>query len=240
MIELKGSVGRNGINNAEDVALVRARLVELGFDWIKSDTNVGPKLISVIQLFQSIFRGQDVVGGTQIDGLIDVNGATIKWLNATNAPRWMRMTAKGTGFINMEAQDHGDHHDFGTQWLDEVIIFAGQEYEAFRSAKNAAPLAINDASLPTGGNTPDHKGHETGLVCDLFLPKKNGEFGKTVTGAPEYDQLAMREQLRAFHRHPQLQVIFLNDKDLIAEGLCSPLDGHHNHAHVEIKPPLRS
>jgi hypothetical protein len=33
--------------------------------------------------------------------------------------------------------------------------------------------------------------------------------------------------------------VFLNDETLIHEGLCQAVAGHDNHAHFEIKPPVR-
>lgn len=57
---LSSSVGKNGVNHPEDVAVVRARLVALGFDWIVGATNAGPAFIAAIELFQSIKAGRDV------------------------------------------------------------------------------------------------------------------------------------------------------------------------------------
>jgi hypothetical protein len=241
MLSISGSVGKNGQNDPADVARVRARLVELGFEWIGNDTKAGPSFIKAIELFQSIKNGQDFVGGSRVDGLIDPNGETLAWLNALNAPRWQRMTAEGVGFINSEAQQLDDQHDFGTSWLDDTIKGAARRYEIeWRSGRTAAPIAVNDTSLPRGGDTPAHKGHETGLVCDLRLPHVNGTFGGLVTSDANYDRNAMRAQLVAFRAEPLVDLIFLNDDVLIAEDLCRPLAGHDNHAHIEIRPPRRS
>lgn len=41
----------------------------------------------------------------------------------------------------------------------------------------AALLHINDTSLPQGGDTPVHHGHEAGLASDIRLPRKDGTVG---------------------------------------------------------------
>ena len=176
-----------------------------------------------------------------VDGRIDPNGDTLRWLNARNAPRWQRMTERGPGFVNFEAQQHDDNHDFGTDWLDETIIAAAQRYESHRSStgERRSPMAINDVSVPRGGFTPDHAGHETGLACDLRLPTIEGGHGGVKTTDSRYDSEAMRQQLIAFRQIPGVQLIFLNDDRLIDEELCRPLAGHDHHAHIQIRPPQR-
>lgn len=242
MLTILRSVGQGGVNAPGDVAKVRARLVELGLDWIGGATTAGPEFIKAIRLFQAIKEGLDVVSGTKIDGRVDPNGETLKWLNAVNAPRWVRMTRDGVGFVNHEAFDGDDGHDFGTSWLDDSIKAAAARYEAdFRSGHpGATAIAVNDASLPRGGDTPLHQGHETGLVADLRLPRKDRKFGGITTTSALYDREVARAQLQAFHTVPLLQHIFLNDDVLIAEGLCRPLGGHDNHVHIEIRPPTRA
>lgn len=232
-----GSVGSNADNQPEDVKKVRERLVKLGFDWIEIKDTCDDILISVIKLFQSIVRGYQSV---KCNGHIDQDDDTHKWLNAANAPKWHMLPASGTGYVNYEIADTHDHHDYGTSWLADTIAGAGKEYEAsFRSSNAGAVLiAVNDASLPHGGDTFDHKGHETGMDADLRLPRKDGDHGCTWQ-SQQYDQDATRAQLKAFRAQPLVRGIFFNDEDLIAEGLCTYLDGHDNHFHVDLKAPAR-
>jgi hypothetical protein len=240
MLSISNSVGRSGSNLELDVAAVRQRLVELGFTWVGEATKPGPIFISTIELFQSIKNGYEVIGGTKVDGRIDPNGDTILWLNALNAPRWQRMTAESEGIVNFEAQQLGDHHDFGTSWLDRTICDAARRYQQdWRAGKNAAPIAVNDASLPQGGRTPSHKGHQTGLMCDLRLPCKDGGSGNITTADASYDRETMRAQMIALRAEPLVEEIFLNDHVLIAAGLCESLVKHDDHAHVKIRPPAR-
>jgi hypothetical protein len=239
-LELGGSVGASGSNASRDVLAVKRRLTELGFGFFPQNASADPGLIVAIRLFQSILSGRNVVGS--IDGRIDPGGATERFLNAGNAPRWRTMPLEGVGFVNHEAQQTNDHHDFGTSWLAETLIGAGQKYhDDFRKAKpGAAPLAINDVSLPKGGDTPQHVGHETGLACDIRLPRKDGQSGGI--GNPntnsDYDRVAMRAQLKAIRAQPLFSRALFNDRTLINEGLCQSASGHNDHAHIEVKPPM--
>ncbi|MDQ3021618.1 MAG: hypothetical protein M3R36_13770 [Bacteroidota bacterium] len=42
---IQGSVGLNGENNPVDVIAIKSRLVELGFDWLTADDQIGPVTI---------------------------------------------------------------------------------------------------------------------------------------------------------------------------------------------------
>ena len=108
-----------------------------------------------------------------------------------------------------------------------------------RTTQGTSLMHVNDASMPRGGDTPDHVGHETGLVCDVFLPRVDGNSGKIVVRSPQYDRAAMRAMLRFFLSPASGASVFLNDPVLVSEGLCRTATGHDNHAHLEIKPPVR-
>ncbi len=234
------SVGHAGVNRAEDVVLVKEMLNALGFGFFAISGRVDPGLISAIRLFQSIISGKNRVGG--IDGRIDVGGVTWQSLENANAPRWQLMPDRGTGFINIERQDENDKHDYGTSWLAQTITGAGETYNRDYLANHVAacPLTINDVSLPHGGDTPDHAGHETGLACDLRLPRVDGGSGgiQNPNTNQAYDRNAMRAQLLALREQPLFKRAFFNDKVLISEGLCEQLSGHGNHLHFEVESPL--
>lgn len=241
---LQGSVGINGVNLPDDVVAVKTRLIDLGFAWLAPVTpTVGPDTVAVIKLFQAIKNGIDVVNNRRNDGLISAERDTHLWLRAANAPRWLQLPpgSREEGFFNSEVADGSDNHDFGTNWLADTITAAGAAYrDSFLAAHaTAALLTVNDASRPRGGDTPAHAGHESGLVCDIRLPRKDGGVGGIVVKSPTYDRDAMRAMLQAFRAQPLADRVFLNDDELAAEGLCRPLAGHDNHAHFEILPPLR-
>lgn len=237
--QIQDSVGRGGVNAVEDVRAVKVRLKELGFGFFPVDGVADSGLMAAIRLFQSILSGRNTVG--DVDGRIDVGGRTIRFMNADNAPGWQTMPLKGAGFVNYEALQQNDHHDFGTNWLAETIVGAGAGYQQGHQTANpgAAPLTINDVSLPKGGDTPDHVGHETGLACDIRLPRKDGESGgiQNPNTNSAYDRAAMRAQIRALQAQPLFHRALFNDHTLIAEGLCSYASGHNNHVHFEVRPP---
>lgn len=241
-IKLSGSVGVGGINNSADVKIVKKRLKDLGYTWVgdpSTDTR-DRGLDDAIRLFQSIINGESTVVG---DGRIDIGGTTHRWLQAKNAPRWQTMPASNPaiGFVNFELDQTSDNHDFGTDWLANAILAIAKDFNAsFRSSNSGtAPFAINDVSIPHGGDTPDHEGHETGLMCDTLLPRKNGDFGGITWFSSDYDQKATRAMLKAIQKNELVRAVFFNDPDLINAGLCSHASGHDNHIHLEIDPPVR-
>lgn len=242
-ITLSGSVGVGGVNKANDLKAVKARLQELGYTWV-GDPNTSTRdrgLEEAIRLFQSIITGSSTIKG---DGRVDIDEMTHQWLQAANAPKWVLMPKSDpdNGFINGELAQTEDKHDFGTHWLADVIQAITQDYQnTYRDTHpNAAHFAINDVSLPHGGDTPDHHGHETGLMCDVFLPKKDGKFGGIFWTSPEYDQDAARAILKSIRKQKLVRAIFFNDSELIGEKLCTFASGHDHHIHFEINPPVRS
>ncbi|BAY38326.1 hypothetical protein NIES2111_26730 [Nostoc sp. NIES-2111] len=242
-ITLSGSVGVGGVNKANDLKAVKARLQELGYTWV-GDPNTPTRdrgLEEAIRLFQSIITGSSTIKG---DGRVDIDEMTHQWLQAANAPKWVLMPKSDpdNGFINGELAQTEDKHDFGTHWLADVIQAITQDYQnTYRDTHpNAAHFAINDVSLPHGGDTPDHHGHETGLMCDVFLPKKDGKFGGIFWTSPEYDQDAARAILKSIRKQKLVRAIFFNDSELIGEKLCTFASGHDHHIHFEINPPVRS
>ena len=244
-LPISDSVGQGGANKPADVTLVQQRLLDLGFSMVGSaDGAIGPNTIKGIKLFQSIKNGVQSLGG---DGRVDVDGDTHKWLEASNAPKWVELTGQGTGFYNVEVLDEpNDDHNFGTDWLNDTLIAASSAYQTtYRATNNSSLLTINDASPEAGGDTPDHAGHETGMCIDLRLPKSD-HAGKAPGGrthqSADYDRNAMRAQLLALRSQPLIDDgrIFFNDPDLITEGLCTALNGHDNHVHADIKPPPRT
>ena len=243
-------------NKPEDVKAVKQRLRDLGFDWIPDTDKMDTLTIHTLKLFQAIVRDKDKVKiETGVDGIVDPNGFTHKWLKSDNAPKWMLMPASGTGFKNYERVEQvQDDHDFGTDWLAETIKGAGKHYNTNYLAANASAslIVVNDSSRDCGRDTKDHKGHETGSMVDIRLPKKDGTAGGITVADGTYDRDAMRAIITAFHNQSNFQKARLNDATLAAEkiaigGVERPLcvvdagggTVHDNHLHVDIKPPAR-
>lgn len=240
-LTLGASVGDGGRNVGADVRALKDQLISLGYNWLTSNATMDAATMRTIRLFQSIIAGRNSVSG---DGRIDVPGTTYGWLRAANAPRWQLMPAGSTaeGFINDELADTNDQHDYGTDWLADTIRAAAADYlSTYRNAHaGAALIVVNDVSLPQGGDTPDHAGHETGLACDLKLPRTDGSAGGITVSSSTYDRAAARAQLQSLRRQPLVSRMFLNDTVLIGEGLCTQAAGHDNHIHFEIRPPAQA
>jgi peptidoglycan hydrolase-like protein with peptidoglycan-binding domain len=242
-VTITNSVGLNGVNNTADVLAIKARFIELGFDFMPPGDQLGPIAIKVIKLFQGIKNGFNTVNDSRNDGRIDPGGDTLKWLQAVNAPRWQRMPvgSRAEGFINDNIVDLTDNHDFGTSWMANTLHDTAAAYMSnfLNTHPQAALLHINDTSLPQGGDTPVHLGHETGIASDIRLPRTDGSVGGITVSDSVYDRAAMRAMIGAFRKQPQASRVFLSDQVLVAEGLCQAAKGHDNHAHFEIKPPAR-
>ena len=239
-LSLTRSVGAGGINLLGEVRSVQQRLKDLGYAIGDADGIVGPNTIKQIKLFQSIIQGRSTVAG---DGRIDPNGTTHQWLVAGNAPRWIIMpdTNLAIAFRNRELEETWDNHDYGTDWLAKAILEIATHYQSTyrRNNPGKTPFTINDVSVPHGGYTPDHAGHETGLMCDVFLPRKDGGYGLPTYDNGNYDRDACRAMLVSIRQHPLFKLAYFNDPQLIKEGLCRHAGGHHHHIHFEIKPPAR-
>ena len=243
VINLIGSVGVGGVNKTEDIKAVKKRLHQLGFNWVGDPNTIARDrgTDEAIRLFQSIIAGRSRVEG---DGRVDVGGPTHRWLQADNAPRWVTMPASdpSIGFVNDELDQTNDNHDFGTHWLSDTILAIAKDFQASHRSSNpgAAPFAINNVSLPHGGDTPHHAGHETGLMCDVLLPRNDGKFGGINYWDSPYDQTATRALLKSVRKQKLVRAVFFNDPQLIREGLCVHVPGHQHHIHFEINPPVRS
>ncbi len=242
VVSLSG-LGKGGANKAADVSRMKGRLAELGFDWVTAEASGGPLTIKVIQLFQAIKNGFQTLDRPQNDGLVEPGGLTLAWLNAVNAPRWIEMPAgsPAEGYVNFERADSADDHDFGASWLADTLAGAGRAYLSSHLSTHpgAALMRVNDASRPRGGKTPDHATHQTGLCCDLMLPRTDGKAIGIEFTSLKYDRAAARAMILALLAQPLALRVLFNDPVLVGERLCTEVDGHHNHLHYDIQPPPR-
>jgi peptidoglycan hydrolase-like protein with peptidoglycan-binding domain len=106
-------------------------------------------------------------------------------------------------------------------------------------------IALGDASLEHGGDTPGHQTHERGLDLDIRpLRIRNDQctWG-TNWRLSSYDRAATRAMIRQFRALApgHIKVIYFNDPVLIREGLTTWFAGHDDHLHVrfcEVRHPL--
>lgn len=235
---LLGSVGRGGQNLPADVLKLRAHLGGLGFRWVANGRKTADaELVRTIQLVQSIADGRNVVQGSGRIAPADKVAVLLRG----RAPTWGTMPrgAPFLGYENFEIQDTRDNHDYGTGWMAETIAAAGERYKRtfLSDHPSAALLTVNDVSLPRGGPTPDHAGHQCGMAADLRLPRRDGAAGEIRVQDAQYDRVAMRAQLVALWRQPLVRRVLLNDRVLIGDGLCEGAAGHDHHVHFEIAAP---
>jgi Mannosyl-glycoprotein endo-beta-N-acetylglucosaminidase len=235
---LTGSVGSGGVNKSAEVMLVKKRLHSLGYTWV-GDLNSGSQttgFIQAIKLFQSVVLGQSTVDN--VDGRIDVGGPTHSWLQAKNAPVWKLMpnSDPSINFVNFERAQTNDDHDYGTSWLYDAILAIARDYHT--KSPSTAPFTINDVSIPHGGDTPDHHGHETGLMCDVNLPRTDGKSGNITWNSDIFDRNATRILIKAMRNYSLVRLVYFNDEELMNDGLCDFALGHDNHIHFEINPPV--
>ncbi|NCR52174.1 MAG: muramidase (flagellum-specific) [Microcystis aeruginosa L211-07] len=247
-LNLTGSVGSGGINRNSDVLAVKQRLHSLGYTFVGDPNSaaLNTGFILAIKLFQSIIAGRETLGG---DGRIDVGNTTQKWLEAANAPRWQTMpdSDPSISLINHEKNQTNDDHDFGTSWLADAILEIADDYHnTFRVANpGKAAFSINDVSKPTGGDTPQHAGHETGLMCDVRLPRTDGQHGGITWKSDNFDRTAARALIKAMRRQKLVSQVFFNDATLrgetfLGQKLCNFATGHDDHIHFAIRPPVRA
>ena len=165
-------------------------------------------------------------------GLMDETDLTRRPAALTADPQPLQ-----TGFFNRErAVEIHDHHDWGTSWLVDLIESAAAKYRAQHLAASAtrfaALITLNDVSPPLGGASPDHAGHQTGLVVDLLLPRTDGTVRRdplSISAADGlFDRPAMKAMLTAFRDTGKLR----DDKALFSDAGGDP-------AYQACSPPLR-
>lgn len=221
MPEITASVGLDGVNDSADVKLIQTLLNQVG-DHAPLIVNgvCGDETIAIIKDFQSGFFSVP-------DGRIDPGGKTFK--------RLLQVT--GLGFIQLpQAAEDGYYsysvadNQFGTA---EAIKMLQEVAAQFHVLRPDLLIGIGDISFRDGHKMPPHKSHINGRNIDIRPLRKDGakrpiEF----TDKLNYDREATRLLAQTFLAHANVRKIFFNDPTI--EGV-KPLEGHHNHLHVETK-----
>lgn len=239
-VPLTGSVGAAGANAEADVTAVQTRLAELGFN-VGIDGDAGGETRAALRLFEAQLTGEENV--SSLSGKV-VPGSTLhKALASTLAPRWEKIPASGTGFVNGDT----DHHSYASARTVSVIKDAGARYHTNHLATNAddSLITTNDASRKKGGDTGDHDTHEAGLDLDIRLPRKDGTAGTKVTWS-SYDREAAYGMIASFAADARVERVLIGDsvllnriassdvawKDKVADGGW----GHRDHIHIDVSP----
>ncbi len=239
-LPLGGSVGSGGVNSEADVTRVQERLAELGFP-IGVDGESGGETRRNIRLFEAILTGAEDV--STLSGKIEPGSVLHRALLSPSAPKWEKIPASGTGFVNGDT----DHHSYASDRMVSVIKDAGTRYSASHLASNEddCPITTNDASKRKGGNTADHETHEGGLDLDLRLPRKDGTSGTKTTWS-SYDRDAAYEMVKAFAEDSRVERILIGDTVMLQNIADSDVawkdkvvnggSGHKDHIHIDISP----
>lgn len=150
-----------------------------------------------------------------------------------------------TGFVNVDRVFESEGFFYGTSWLADVLVKAGEHYRKNYLENNRlkAPIAVNDASKFKGTGNYPHKSHDSGMALDIKLPHLDGTWGGITFLAAQYDRDAMEAVTDAFFGTEMVQVFWFNDSILASKVKDKydlvPMGGHDNHLHVSIKPPDR-
>ena len=224
---IKDSVGQGGANRPEDVKVVRRLLAGLGFDFAPAlDLR---DLYAGIRLVDAIAKQRLELGDAT---LINRSYPVFKLLREQSGPFWRRVEPKEEDDNVVFDPPATSNHT--TMWMEDTIGNAGMWYRDYRAEHpKSSPIVVGAMSPRRGGAIDGHRGHETGLACDLRIPRKDGG----VTGAQlrvDYDKQATRAQLVALHGVGVRRIVF-NDKELVDEGLCEFSDsGPTPEIHVDI------
>lgn len=95
------------------------------------------------------------------------------FINATNAPRWVELTAS-TGFVINPAVGGGPQPErWATSWARDVLEEAGTNWNTTDPNPDHV-MGMQGVSLEQGGDTPFHREHEAGMDIDIDTPSTNG------------------------------------------------------------------
>jgi hypothetical protein len=77
-----------------------------------------------------------------------------------------------------------------------------------------------DISRPQRGDQPDRAGYETGLMCDVNLPRTDGKTGDITWQSDLFDHFAARKLIKTMRKQPLNLAVYFNDRDLMDKDLC--------------------
>ncbi|MBS1790424.1 MAG: penicillin-insensitive murein endopeptidase [Acidobacteria bacterium] len=221
MPDIKKSVGFGGVNNSDDVKIIQTLLNQVGDHPPLTVNGVcGDETVAIIKAFQSGFFSVP-------DGRIDPGGKTFKRLLQVTGLGYVQLPQGAEdGYYSYSVADN----QFGTAETIKTLQEVAAQFHALRPD---LLIGIGDISFRDGHKMPPHKSHINGRNMDIRPLRKDGakrpiEF----TDKLNYDREATRLLAQTFLAHSNVKKIFFNDPTI--EGV-KPLEGHHNHLHVETK-----
>jgi hypothetical protein len=138
----------------------------------------------------------------------------------------------------------------GSRWARSQTIRALNSIAAQWALRHDSkpPIRVGDISFLGGGDHPQHLSHDDGLDVDILAVGKDdtGSRVDLLTNPDQYSQERTRELIQIIRTNWVLPVdkIFFDDKQLQAEGLCTPANknkpdanDHTDHLHVRFRRP---
>jgi peptidoglycan hydrolase-like protein with peptidoglycan-binding domain len=247
-VTLTASVGAGGVNRPGDVREVQQRLRDLNFRGsdgalLDVDGIVGPLTISCIKLFQAAIDPQGDGDPASKDGRVDVNGETNKWLNATNAPTWVKLVdPDGAGGQFDIYRGTAQPEVWGTSWAVNMIKEACRE--------SAGTEIITAISTSNGtGSSQWHATHRSGMDIDVNIDAAGRVVG---SGALTVGEQRVIDDMKAFYAAAAPAFItniwvgfsrIVNGFNNQTGTSLAHLDSgnvHDTHFHVDLRPPARA
>jgi hypothetical protein len=221
---INASVGEDGTNDPADVITIQELLNQLGgLPPIEVNGDCGLDTIDAIHMVQmDFFNGSD--------GLIEPNGPTFKRL----------LKAISLSFTQLFQVDPLDdtagyytYSEARKQYGTPATILLLQEVaQTFHATIPELRVGIGDISLRDGAPMPPHTSHRNGRNTDIRPLRTDGQQIPVTITDDAYDREATRLLAQILLARPTVKKIFFNDPQI--EGVI-PLQGHHNHLHVETK-----
>lgn len=268
--DLTGSVGE-GIANQDklDVYRVQQRLKFLGFRGKKTSQAGDPPIVEVtgadntvfdeaIRLFEASIQpsglGNPLITGGGVDGHVDPGGLALSWLNASNAPHWVR--------VDGSVLDPQINYEWwATSWTRDTLL-AAIGIDGAISGRVTSLTEYPDIAWPSG--SIPHARHKAGNDIDIgtteLLPSGIGNqpidfslpfnLNQTAITTQEREvvnrilavvQAAGSERIANIFiggtgsqpSYPRIHAIL----DALAVPNHSTSPNHDNHIHVTLTPP---
>jgi len=227
MYRIGASVGKNGVNNHDDVLVVQTLLnktshVLESIGRVPEDGNLDESTQRAIIAFQ-----HDLVRIASPDGRVDPHGRTFRILTGDSphgaTVAFVQLPGTGQGYYLYSNQDK--------QWGTPSAIQSIRNLaENLRNAE--ITIGIGDISFANGARMPPHASHRRGIDVDIRPQRTDGEARAVYIGDPAYSRDNTRKIVEALHRDENLSFIFFNDKKIDGVRFW---EGHDNHLHVRFK-----
>ncbi|MCP5424134.1 MAG: hypothetical protein H6970_03595 [Gammaproteobacteria bacterium] len=241
---IRGSVGRQGVNNPDDMRLVEDLLCG-NHDYVLRRQYLPPTTVApgecdpvLIEAILDFQKGSMPVPNGRVDpptgGESNINRLT--WERLVRPPLQQLPQTLGRGYYSYS---HGPQRQFGTpmaiKTLEQVagIFFTRMRYNepAIPGNRPYREIGIGDISFVKGGPIPPHGEHRWGTDVDIRPLRKDGQRAAVSIADGQYDREATRVLVEALLSHMNVVRVRFNDTK-IKGVIWTPK--HDNHLHVDL------